>query len=230
MTAFTSDLTGRWGKDWVAWQALPQWAGQVARDSMRRVVETRTRAEFVNQGDTVKVVADIVASDGSFVNQLGLRGNVAATGSATREVVFHQSAPGRYEARFEVAERGIYFLTLSTEAGGGDAPTFVATFPYVAPFPKEYRELRPNYALLSRLAEETGGEMLDGNNPGAALRRLYTATAGAAAAARETWWPLAGAALALFLGDLIVRTWRPRSVVSALRTRRNAPLAPEKSV
>jgi Mg-chelatase subunit ChlD len=230
VTAFTSDLTGRWGKDWVAWQALPQWAGQVARDSMRRVVETRTRAEFVNQGDTVKVVADILASDGNFANQLRLRGNVATPGSTAQEVVFQQSAPGRYEARFEVAERGIYFLTLSTEAGAGDAPTVVATFPYVAPFPEEYRELRPNYALLSRLAEETGGEMLDGNNPGAALQRLYTATAGAAAAARETWWPLAGAALALFLGDLIVRTWRPRSVVSALRTHRDAPLAPEKSV
>jgi hypothetical protein len=27
--AFTSDLSGRWGREWVAWQGLPQWAGQL---------------------------------------------------------------------------------------------------------------------------------------------------------------------------------------------------------
>ena len=25
VTAFTSDLSGRWGKEWVTWPALPQW-------------------------------------------------------------------------------------------------------------------------------------------------------------------------------------------------------------
>jgi Ca-activated chloride channel family protein len=45
--AFTSDLSGRWGKEWVAWQGLPQWAGQLARDTMRKIVETRMRAEFM---------------------------------------------------------------------------------------------------------------------------------------------------------------------------------------
>ena len=78
-----------------------------------------------------------------------------------QEQTFQQSAPGRYEAKFIPSQRGIHFLTLYAEGEAGEAPLPVATVPYIAPYPKEYRELKPNMALLSRLAEETGGEMLD---------------------------------------------------------------------
>jgi hypothetical protein len=85
----------------------------------------------------------------------------------------------------------------------------------VAPYPKEYRELRPNLALLSRLAEETGGEMLDPDNFADAVDRLYTTSSGKAARGQETWWPLAGSALILFLGDLVLRSlpWHGRSAI-----------------
>ena len=57
--------------------------------------------------------------------------------------------------------RGIHFVTIYAEGNGADAPIPVATVPYIAPYPREYRELKPNLSLLSRLAEETGGEMID---------------------------------------------------------------------
>jgi uncharacterized membrane protein len=207
VTAFTSDLSGRWGKEWVAWQGLPQWAGQLARDTMRKIVDTRMRTQFYPEGDAVRVVADFVAQDGSFVNHLTLRGNITAPNRSTQQSAFHQSAPGRYEGKFTPAERGIHFLTLFTEGVAGEAPLSLATIPYVAPFPKEYRELRPNIALLSRLAEETGGEMLDPANFAAGIKRLYTPSPGKSARGRETWWPLAGVGLFLFLADLVMRNW-----------------------
>jgi Ca-activated chloride channel family protein len=207
--AFTSDLSGRWGKEWVAWQGLPQWAGQLARDTMRRFVETRMRAEFHTDGDAVRIVADFIAKDGKFMNHLKLHGNVTAPNRSTQQDTFLQSAPGRYEGKFTPAERGIHFVTLFAEGNAGEAPLSVATIPYVAPYPKEYRELRPNLALLSRLAEETGGEMLDPENFAAALRRLYTPSPGKGSRGHETWWPLAGAGLILFLADLVMRS-RPR--------------------
>jgi uncharacterized membrane protein len=207
VTAFTSDLSGRWGKEWVAWQGLPQWAGQLARDTMRKIVDTRMRTQFYPEGDAVRVVADFVAQDGSFVNHLTLRGNITAPNRSTQQSAFHQRAPGRYEGKFTPAERGIHFLTLFTEGVAGEAPLSLATIPYVAPFPKEYRELRPNIALLSRLAEETGGEMLDPANFAAGIKRLYTPSPGKSARGRETWWPLAGVGLFLFLADLVMRNW-----------------------
>jgi hypothetical protein len=98
-------------------------------------------------------------------------------------------------------------VTLFAEGGADDAPSTVATLPYVAPYSREYRELRPNLAVLSRLAEETGGEMLDPENVSAGLRRLYTPSPGEAFRGHETWWPLALAALLLFLADLVTRSW-----------------------
>jgi Mg-chelatase subunit ChlD len=210
VAAFTSDLSGRWGREWVAWQGLPQWAGQLARDTMRKIVDTRMRTEFHVDGDLVRVVADFIAQDGSFMNHVKLRGNITAPNRGTQQSAFQQSAPGRYEGKFAPGGRGIHFLTLFVEGDAAQAPLVMATIPYVAPFPKEYRELKPNLSLLSRLAEETGGEMLDPENFAAGLERLYTASLGKAARGRETWWPLAGAALVLFLADLVMRSWPRR--------------------
>jgi Ca-activated chloride channel homolog len=214
--AFTSDLSGRWGKAWVAWQGLPQWAGQLARDTMRKILETHMRAEFYPDGDTVKVIADFIGKDGKFMNHLQLRGNVTAPNRSTQQSTFHQSGPGRYEGEFTPAERGIHFLTIFAAGNTTEAPLAMATISYVAPYPKEYRKLSPNVTLLSRLAEETGGEMLDPENFETGLKQLYTPSPGKAARAQETWWPLAGAGLILFLIDLVMRSWPQQARIATL--------------
>jgi Ca-activated chloride channel family protein len=205
--AFTSDLSGRWGKEWLAWPSFPQWASQLARDTMRKTLETQMRTEFQPDGEAIKVVADFVSKEGNFLNHLNLRGNLAAPNQTTHEQTFQQIAPGRYAGKFTPTQRGIHFLTLYAEGNAGEAPLPLATLPYIAPYPREYRELKPNMALLSRLAEETGGEMLDPDRLDEGLKRLYTPTPGKGTRGQETWWPLAGAGLFLFLADLVVRSW-----------------------
>lgn len=209
--AFTSDLSGRWGKDWVAWQGFPQWASQLARDTLRKMLETRVQTEFQPDQEAVKVVTDFVSKEGNYVNHLKLRGNITAPNQATKENVFQQTAPGRYEGKFTPTQRGIHFFTLYADGESGEEPVAVATVPYIAPYPKEYRELKPNLALLSRLAEETGGEMLDPNKMEEGLKRLYTPTPGKATRGQETWWPLSGCGLFLFLADLVLRSWPRKS-------------------
>jgi hypothetical protein len=210
--AFTSDLSGRWGKDWVTWQGFPQWSSQLARDTLRKFLETRNRTDFQPDGEAVKVVADFVSKDGNFLNHLKLKANITAPNRATEENAFQQTAPGRYEAKFTPTQRGIHFLTLYAETKVGEPPLPVAMVPYVAPYPKEYRELKPNLGLLSRLAEETGGEMLDPDKIEEGVKRLYTPTPGKGRRGQETWWPLAGIGLFLFLADLVLRSW-PRKTV-----------------
>jgi Ca-activated chloride channel family protein len=212
--AFTSDLSGRWGKEWVTWQGFPQWAGQLARDTMRRVLETRMQAEFHADGGSVKVVADFTSREGNYLNHLKLRGNISAPNQTTRESAFQQTAPGRYEGKFTPSQRGIHFLTLYADGEPGEAASPLATVPYIAPYPKEYRELKPNVAFLSRLAEETGGEMLDGDRLEEGIKRLYTASPGKGTRGRETWWPLSGLGLFLFLADLVLRSWPRKSTAT----------------
>ncbi len=210
--AFTSDLSGRWGKDWVGWNSFPQWASQISRDTMRKILDGKLRVEFHGDGDAVKLVSDLVSQDGKFLNHLALKATIAAPNQASQEERLQQSAPGRYEGQFTPSQRGIHFVTLYAEGKAGAAPLTVATVPYIAPYPKEYRELKPNLALLSRLAEDTGGEMLDPEKFHEGLKRLYTPTPGKSSQGQETWWPLASAGLLLFLADLVLRSWPWRPV------------------
>jgi Ca-activated chloride channel family protein len=203
--AFTSDLSGRWGKDWIAWRNFPQWASQLARDTMRKIIETQTRTDFLADGDSVKVVADVIGRDGKFMNFLQLKANITTSNQPGQEASLQQTAPGRYEGRFIPAAQGVHFVTLYAREGEAALP--ITTLPYVAPYPKEYRELKPNLPLLSRLAEETGGEMLDPAKITRGLERLYKPTPGKARHGRETWWPLTCAGLFFFLGDLVLRQW-----------------------
>jgi Ca-activated chloride channel homolog len=204
--AFTSDLSGRWGKEWVSWQGFPQWASQITRDTLRKILESRAHTEFHADGDGVKAVTDLVSRDGKYLNHLKLTANITAPNQDSQKRAFQQSAPGRYEVRFAPSRRGIHFLTVFAEGADGAEPTPVATVPYIAPYPREYRELKPNISLLSRLAEETGGEMVDAVKFEASLKRLYTPTPGKSTQGRETWWPLASAGLFLFLADLVFRS------------------------
>ena len=212
--AFTSDLSGRWGKEWVAWQGFPQWASQLARDTLRKVLETRNRTDFQPDGDLVKVMADFVSKDGNFLNHLKIKANLTTPNQTTEEDAFQQTAPGRYEGRFTPSQRGIHFLTLYAEGKAGESPLPVATIPYIAPYPKEYRELKPNVALLSRLAEETGGEMLDPDKIEDGVKRLYTPTPGKGRRGQDTWWPLASLGFFLFLADLVVRSWPRKTIIA----------------
>jgi Mg-chelatase subunit ChlD len=212
--AFTSDLSGRWGRDWVSWPGFSQWASQLARDTMRKFVDSGIQADLQNDGEKIKVVADVASRDGKFLNHLNVKANITAPNQASEQQLFRQTAPGRYEGKFTPAARGIHFVSLYAEGDAGAAPTPLATVPYIAPYPKEYRELKPNLALLSRLAEETGGEMIDPGKYDAALQRLYAPTPGKGRQGQETWWLLAGAALLLFLADLVLRQWRGRMIVA----------------
>ena len=212
--AFTSDLSGRWGKDWVAWQGFPQWASQIARDTMRKTLDTKVHTDFHSEGDSIKVITDMVSRDGKFLNFLKLKANITAPNQASQEQVLRQTAPGRYEGSFTPVARGIHFVTLFAEGSATQAPLPVATVPYISPYPREYRELKPNLALLSRLAEETGGEMLDPEKFDRGLDRLFKPTPGKATQGRDVWWPLAGAGLFLFLADLILRQWPIRKLAA----------------
>ena len=210
--AFTSDLSGRWGREWVTWQGFPRWAGQLARDTMRKLLESRVRTEFTAEGDHVQVIADIRSRDGDFLNRLDLKGNIMAPNKETEAKFFQQTGPGRYELGFVPSQRGIHLLSLYAQQPEGQTPLLITSMPYVVPYPKEYRELKANLSLLSRIAEETGGQMIDPEKLDEGVKRLYTPTPGKAARGHQVWWPLSSMGLFLFLADLALRVWPRRTL------------------
>ncbi len=205
VVAFTSDLTGRWGKDWVKWEGFPRWVSQLARSAMKRVSENKVQTQFRQEGEEIRTQVDFFSADGGFMNLLTPKGILTGPKKASQEKPFYQVAPGRYETRFTAPSSGTYFLTIFQQGDRGDPSSTTTTVPYVAPYSREYREVRPNTQLLSHLAEQTGGEVLRPEGLREGLERLFTPRKTSRQSAQETWWALSGLSLLFFLGDLALR-------------------------
>jgi len=65
VVAFTSDLSGRWGRDWLRWERFPQWSSQLARSVMRRVSEDRVRTELRQDGEEMEAQVDFISTGGT---------------------------------------------------------------------------------------------------------------------------------------------------------------------
>ena len=66
--AFTSDLSGRWGRDWVQWKDFVRFAAQMARWSMRRRGSENLHAQFrevVSAGGPEVLVQLLAEKNGS---------------------------------------------------------------------------------------------------------------------------------------------------------------------
>lgn len=203
--AYTSDISGAWGRDWVAWERFPQWVGQVARLTVKQVLQEEMRTQFVRTGETVKAFVDFFSPDGRPVNHLDLNGMLIGADETVREQNFHQVAPGRYEADFTAPPRGVNLLTLTRgqdAAGLGGS----ATVPFIVPYSKEYSEISANTPLLEQLARDTGGEMLNEETLEEGLERLFEPAQSGREFAQGTWWYLGVLGLCIFLADLAART------------------------
>jgi hypothetical protein len=123
-----------------------------------------------------------------------------------------QTAPGRYEADFPLDRYGSFLLHASLAKAPEDGASQPSTAKRVAvaesfghvnnPYPREYLALEPDAATLAKAAEITGGSV----DPSAAA--LFD-PAGESVRYHQDLWPrFVGAAIALFLLDLLLRRVR----------------------
>ncbi len=205
--AFTSDVSGRWGRHWVQWPAFPRWAAQMARLAVRSVSDQRLRTDFVREGEVMRAVVDLFSASGRPVNHLKLQGLLTRADETLQQEAFRQVAPGRYRTSFATPRRGINLLTVKQPPGPSGAPPVALTVPFIVPFSREYREMDADTGLMERLAQETGGKVLREETLAEDIERLFTADPDAAGSARGIWWALAAAGLGVFLLDLALRTF-----------------------
>lgn len=165
--AFTSDAAARWSSNWLGWpgfgQVLAAVTGWVARDPQPPGFETTLQVE---QGEgRVRVRAR--TADGSPIHALSLEARVTGpAGAAPIEPLrLEQTAPGTYEATFVASRPGAYFVQVAHEAAAGEAPRAAGSAGAVLAYPREYRDLTSDTALLARLARITRGEALTLDDP-----------------------------------------------------------------
>ncbi|HLK39719.1 MAG TPA: VWA domain-containing protein, partial [Polyangiaceae bacterium] len=211
--AWTSDLKNLWAVEWLRWPQWGQFWGQLVREHMRQKKRQvfDMRAEVDPATGRAHAVLDAIGTDDAFQN--GLDAKLTSTGpqpgGETRTAPMRQTAPGRYEADFPLDRYGAFLLHASLEKAVDDGHgnvkgvTVAESYGHVNnPYPREYLALAPDLGALTHAALATGGA-LDASptavfDPAGEVIRYH----------EDLWSRFVGAAIALFLLDLLVRRVR----------------------
>ena len=177
--AFTSDATARWARNWVGWPGFDAFWSQAARAIGRRATLNRYQADVRQEAGKGVVVLTATDSLGNPVTANAATVRVATPDGGAADVAMTQEAPGRFRGGFDANAIGSYLVTVAEPDPRGGVRT--RTTAVGNPYPAEYRTVRPNRPLLSRLAETTGGRLLTrpeealrpAKDPGASISELW---------------------------------------------------------
>tara|TARA_R110002072_G_scaffold271038_2_gene430920 strand:- start:14421 stop:17462 length:3042 start_codon:yes stop_codon:yes gene_type:complete len=162
--AFTSDLTTRWGRDWLRWQNFDSAISQLMT-SLSRVRKTAQLRLWthISSGEAVIVAEDFSDSaqrpDGGFT-ELAAIVNGPDNFSATLSL--QQVSPQRYEARLPLPGQGKYQVIV---LGSGNGRTETTTGGFIVSYSAEYLRFRSDPIMLRQIQERTGGQLLTINSP-----------------------------------------------------------------
>jgi uncharacterized membrane protein len=200
--AFTSDMHGRWGRAWLAWNQFPRFAGQLVRWVERSSGSDVLHPRVTVESGRATISVDAYDAAGIFVDGLSLTGVVIGPDGDRTEIGVPQQGPGLYGASFDAGRVGDYMVSLSAAS---DSPTAPLTFGIGVPYSDEYRMLGVNDALLSRLAAETGGQVVTSAADAVGVRAILRREPGTSGAADTAWRLLLLVGLLLFFLDIVVR-------------------------
>jgi Ca-activated chloride channel homolog len=155
--AFTADAKPRWASSWLSWTGFGQFWTQVFRETIRRSEPGTLQALTTIEHGRGLLKVEATNSEGLFLNNLQLSGQVIMPDLSTRELAFHQSAPGEYEAEFPAMSEGAYFASVSSNSVGSSIAGVVNSYS------AEYSLSNENSEVLRELENSTGGRAIEGN-------------------------------------------------------------------
>ncbi len=210
--AFTSDLGGRWGREWVSWPEFGRFAAQMARWTMRHRGPETLVPSFQWRDGSARITVDALDADDRFVNHLDLRATVLGPRGEGRALTLPQIAPGRYQGRFEAEPGERYYVNLRGRSEAGEVGP--ETFGLALPYSLEYAGQGVDRRTLSDIAAATGGRLLPLANT--SLDAIRAPPADGPGPRWRVWKPLLIAALVLLLLEVALRkltvpeAWRRR--------------------
>jgi Mg-chelatase subunit ChlD len=211
--AWTSDVKNLWAVEWLRWPGYGQFWGQLVREHMRQKKRQvlDMRAEIDPATGHVKAAIDAIGGDDKFQNGLDAKFEISGPqpGGEKKTLPMKQTAPGRYEADFPLDRYGSFLLHASLEKsvddgkGGVKSASVAESFGHVTnPYPREYLALAADTVTLARAAEVTGGRL----NPDP--KEVFDPAGQTITYHQDLWSRFIGAAIAVFLLDLLIRRVR----------------------
>jgi uncharacterized membrane protein len=195
--AWTSDSTGRWAKDWIAWPGFSRFFSQLVGWTFPGEESGGIEARFDSQGGQTTLHVESVESDGSPRDFFATTATVVGPSLSPVQVTLPQVAPGVYETSLGELDAGAYAIRLS-QIRPGSSP-IARTVGLVAPSAAEYRSLGANQPFLAALRAATGGAVVD--DPAAVWRHDLASTRSFS----DLWPALLVLALLLWPLDIALR-------------------------
>lgn len=170
--AWTSDLTGKWSKDWIQWKSLPDVLAEWIKWTFPQFesVPYAVSAELAGREAKLHIRADSQTSETARL--IGIVNDESGEETALQPIPV---APGEYEASLPVSEPGVYLMKVGEQPADGAAlesgMSGGTTTGFVIPYSPEYKlSNREGKAALEQLAQATGGRVLSLDNPQEAFR------------------------------------------------------------
>lgn len=172
--AWTSDLSGRWGQDWLTWGDYPQFAAQLVGWTLPQPNSQEMVLSASGRGNQLDLRAVIQDEAGQPQNFLTVKGTIINADGEAQEIDLPASGPGRYEATIPVDDEGVYLVQVTGYEGDGDSisgtlPLASQTSGIVLPYSAEYADFGQDTTLLTDLTAVTGGQLLTSNDPSQAF-------------------------------------------------------------
>jgi len=161
--AFTSDVTGDWSRHWTPWSGFGSTFTQLARMISRPPFSHDYELGTTIDEGTLDIRFRAVDQVGDSLDFLSVGATVYTPGGDEIEVKLTQTGPGAYSAQVPAEESGNYIVALLPRQGAAALPPVIGGANQ--PEGVEFRRYQSNVALLQRIAEETGGRLLDIRDP-----------------------------------------------------------------
>ena len=154
--ALTTDLEGRWSRNWIQWNELQNFLGKILdwlRPSEEPIPLHEARVSLSASQPVLELFAyEEASADSQFrFSVIGKSGRSEGT--------LRKLAPGHYQAELPISVPGDYRIELTEERRGRRIP--YPPIGYTLPYDRESEIARPefNTNLLIQLAQATGGEI-----------------------------------------------------------------------
>jgi hypothetical protein len=151
--AFTSDLSSKWGQEWLSWDHYDAFVKQLLTEISRSRKEHHLRVNGFADGDEGVIQVDDLAPETGLHDVWAV---VQGLDHKSQQLQLTQVGARRYQARFPLQGQGRYLLTAITDddrVSGG----------FVVPYSQEYLRFHANPLVLKQIARTTGGRVLTGN-------------------------------------------------------------------
>lgn len=196
--AFTSDARNRWAADWLSWEGFNKFWAQIVRFCLKKSDSQGMAIDIQQDGEVAHIVVDAVNASGQFLNRATTRLTIADPQLRTESMLLRQTAPGRYEADVKMSETGAWNVQVTQTVAG--ETIHQQSRGVVVGYPDELRLRNTNTALLTSLAELSGGDYQP--DP----RSVFTPLATESAVSVVPLWPwLLSLAAVLFVLDVALR-------------------------